>query len=164
MSVTFSSDLPDQGLPVMEPCLCTQMDESFSQWVQYGPGEPSVMRAAAAQGCYTCKGTGIEGYERSALPELNLANANAEALLNAMGIKQDYYHGEMSVAEARRGVVRARNTRIPVPPKPAWSQVFGGPRLIGGEITEESILERVNRFENFLNAVSELGAKKITWY
>lgn len=164
MSVTFKADLPDEGLPVLEPCLCTQMDEHFSQWMQYGAGEPSVMQAAADPGCYMCKGTGVERYSRPTLPELNLANANAEALFNAMGIKKDYWYGEMTVVEARRGVVRARNTRINVPPKPAWSAVFGGPRIIGGEITEESILERVNRFAHFVDTVSKLGAKKITWY
>lgn len=164
MSVTFSSDAYDQGLPVMEPCLCTQMDPSFSQWFRYGV-DAEAAKFAASPECWTCKGSGVEGYVRSALPELNFANENAEALINAMGIKQDYYHGSMTLAQARRGIVRARNTKFSVPERPAWEGVFGGARIIpGGEITRESVLDHVNRFADFVEKVAKLGAKKIVWY
>lgn len=164
MSVTFKADLPDTGLPTLEPCLCTQMDERFSQWFRHGPGAPEEIRAAASPECYMCSGTGTEGVTLPTIPELNLANVNAAALLEAMGIKQDYYHGEMTVTQARRGIIRARNTAFAVPEKPAWSSVFGGARVIGGEVTRESILDRVNRFAHFVDTVSKLGAKKIVWY
>lgn len=166
MSVTFESDLPDEGLPTLEPCLCTQMDERFSQWFQYGAGEPSVMKRAADEHCTTCRGTGVEAYAMATTPQLNFSNLNAEALLRTLGVKQPSYAGEMTVAEARRGVMRARARKSlePFVPTADWAAVFGGPRYIVPGQTAEHVRERVERFAKFVELSAELGAKKIRWY
>lgn len=165
MSVTFTAaDLADEGLPTLEPCLCTQMHESFGDWVRHGAGDPETMKAAASSDCWTCKGSGIEAMVLSTVPQLNFANLNAAALIRAMGIEQDYYHGEMTVAQARRGILRARNTKFQMATQPDWKQVFGGARIIGGELTRESVLDHVNRFAAFVDTVAKLGAKRIRWY
>lgn len=165
MSVTFESDLPDEGLPTLEPCLCTQMDERFSQWFQYGPGEASVMKSAADPHCTTCRGTGVEGYAMATTPQLNFSNLNAEALLEVMGFKPSYA-GEMTVAQARRGVMRARSRKSleSFVPTADWAKVFGSTRYIVPDQTAEHVQERIERFARFVEVSAELGAKKIRWY
>ena len=164
MSVTFeAADLDDEGLPTLEPCLCTQMDEKFSQWFQYGPGPAEEMRAAADPRCSTCRGSGLEGFVRSTIPQVNFSNLNAGALLRALDIKQPYYAGEISVAQARRGVMRALSRKNLQSFSPAdWQQVFGGPRIIA--VPGQDVRGQVERFSKFVESVAELGAKKIRWY
>lgn len=168
MSVTFTSDLPDKGLPTREPCLCTQMHVKFSQWVQYGAGEAREMERAADSECHVCKGTGVELTTLTTTPELNLSNVNAEALLAAMGIEAQGSYGlvgEMSIAQARRGVIRARNRRSlePFVPRADWTSAFGA-RVIAPVHTTEHVEEHVDRFSKFVELSAELGAKKIRWF
>lgn len=170
MSVTFKSDLPDEGLPTREPCLCTQMSAKFSQWVQYGAGEAHEMERAADLKCYVCGGAGVELTTLTTTPELNLSNVNAEALLAVMGIEPQGSYGlvgEMSIAQARRGVMRARSRRSlePFVPKalPDWANVFSA-RVVVPVHTAEHVSERIDRFAKFVELSAELGAKKIRWY
>lgn len=165
MSVVFeAADLQDAGLPTLEPCLCTQMDERFLDWMQYGAGEASEMRKAASPQCHVCRGTGIEHALRPTIPGLNFSNDAARILLSAMFGGDVGLQGETTIAKARRGIMRARNTKIVVPQQPHWAGVFKGARFIGADITVEGLLERLDRFENFVNTVAQLGAKKIRWY
>lgn len=164
-SVTFFTDIPDAGLPVMEPCLCTQMHEKFNDWYRYGPGPEDEMKAAASPDCYMCKGSGVEGYHRSTKPELNFSNDNASAVLGALGLPTNELYGEMSVHEAKRALIRAKNrssldqfTRAPINERNP-----GRARIFDGGISEEGILERLERFEKFLeNSIAD-GATKIHW-
>lgn len=164
MSVTFTaSDLEDAGLPTTEPCLCTQMDERFSQWFQYGPGPAEEMRAAADPRCPTCRGSGVEGYVRSTIPQVNFSNLNAGMLLRVFGINQPYYAGEISVAQARRGVMRAlsRKNLQDFVPSPDWQRGLGARMIV---VPGQDVRGQVERFAKFVETVAALGARKIRWY
>lgn len=164
-SVTFSTDIPDDGLPVMEPCLCTQMHEKFNDWFRYGVGPEDEMKAAADPSCYICKGSGIEGYRRPTKPELNFSHDNASAVLGTLGLPTSELYGMMSVHEAKRALIRAKNrsnldqfTRAPIDKKRP-----GRARIFDGGISEEGIRERLDRFEKFLDNSIADGATKIYW-
>ncbi len=100
---------------------------------------------------------------------LNLNFGNAYALLGLLGLDpgQDYLHGEVTMPEARRGVIRARAT---------FERKAGGHtregsdtkrpgkvRVIEGGLDEEGLARRLDAFERFLNVVAEMGATSIYW-
>ncbi len=159
-SVTFYTDVPDDGLPVLEPCLCTQMHEKFNDWFKYGPGPEEEMKSAADPNCHMCKGSGIEGYRRPTKPELNFSNDNARSLLGALNLPAIELYGEISIHDAKRTIIRAKNrsdfsqfTREPVKEKRIWD----------GGLSEHDILERLGRFEEFVDKSIADGATKIMW-
>lgn len=159
MTVTFTPDLEGE-VPVLEPCLCTQQHDDFGQWMEFGPGAAGVMREAASQECYQCQGAGVEKGVRAAYPELNFANVNASALLRAMALP-DTPEGSMTLAQARRGVMRVRARRTLEP--------FTRERHVAGRFfdfgsSSDDIRERVERFANFAELVGSLGATQIFWY
>jgi hypothetical protein len=125
------------------------------------------MRAAADARCYVCKGSGVEGVTLPTMPELNVSNANAEALFQALGLKapNQYYQGEASLAELRRGVMRARaRRRLPEPARPDWlGGLGGGARFISPPTDQESLQARLERFAAFVEKLAGLGVKRIRW-
>lgn len=159
-SVTFYTDIPDTGLPVVEPCLCTQTHENFNDWVIYGAGAEKEMQMAADPNCYVCHGSGIESYNRSTKPELNFSNDNAVSILGALGLPTYDLYGKISIHEARRALIKAKNrsslnkfTREPIKTN----------RIFDAGLNENDISERLNRFEKFLeNSIAD-GATKIHW-
>lgn len=157
MSITFSPDLQGE-LPILKPCLCTQNSPEFGDWMQYGPGMPSVMRAAAWNGCDFCYGTGVESSLTPISPTLNFSNTNAFALLRVMGMEAQP-DGEMTIPLVRRGIMRGRARRSLddlIEPMSNRFVTFG--------VSAESIRERLDRFSNFVESAASLGAGRIFWY
>lgn len=154
MSVSIWSDAPDQGRRVVEPCLCAQMAECWSDVFE---GRVSFADAAAELGdeaspeCPVCGGTGLEAFAEC--PGLNWNNANARAVLGAMGLVAASEHvpfekipaesgpppaefdlaGEVSIAEARRAVMLGRNRALEPFARPT-EYVYARPRASGGVV------------------------------
>lgn len=91
---------------------------------------------------------------------LNVNNANAAALLSALGFDWRTFGGECSVPEARRAIIRAKNRRS----LSAFTrQEASGPRHFQPGFTEEDLLERIDRFAEFVENNARIGAKVIRW-
>lgn len=175
MSITFSTNLPRPDGTTESPCLCAQMGEGFLRMMR---GEDSVeIRADLAKqaepACPFCRGTGVENTPVESPHTLNLANDNAERLLTALGLPADY--GTCSIADARRAVVRARNTNHAHLVR-ADKTVYGAPcvqsdgtvamrpvRVRSAGLSLEGLVERIDRFETFVKGAAAAGATDIRW-
>lgn len=94
--------------------------------------------------------------------ELNLCNANARALLDAMDLASDDdgFGGEVDIATARRGIIRARNRRtLSSFTRPGVDE----PRCFEPAFTDDDLLHRLARFEAFVEESARRGATRITW-
>ncbi len=100
---------------------------------------------------------------------LNLNFGNAYALLGLLGLDpgQDYLHGEVTMAEARRGVMLARATFERRAGKftreGSDTKRPGKVRIIQGGMGEDYLARRLDDFEKFLDVVAEMGATSIYW-
>lgn len=175
MSVTFSTNLPRPEGTTESPCLCAQMGEGFVRMMR-GEDSPEIRADLAKQAepsCPFCRGTGVEDAPVESPHTLNLANDNAERLLTALGLPTDY--GQCSIADARRALVRARNTNLARLVREERT-VYGAPcvrddgtvamrpvRLYSAGLSVEGLAERVCRFETFLQGAAAAGATEIRW-
>lgn len=176
MSYTFSSDASATTSTKEEPCLCAQMAECFGEAFDNGvEGHRSALATEAQEGCPTCKGTGVESVEESDRPELNLANLNATALLSALALANDF-GGQVSLADARRAVMRARARKSLAPFGFASEAVHGAPRTNEDGSIElrplrvhsfgldaDGLKDRVERFASFVEESASRGATVIFW-
>jgi hypothetical protein len=123
--------------------------------------------------CPFCSGTGVENVPVMTPHMLDLANDNAERLLTALGLSPDY--GQCSIADARRALVRARNTSLGHLTR-ATEIVHGAPRVQSNGTVEmrpvrvhsaglsvEGLVERIDRFEAFVKSAAAAGATQISW-
>jgi len=112
---------------------------------------------------------------------LNLCNANARALLGLLRLPLgDETYGDLSgqvtIAEARRAVIRARAsferraelfTRATEREMGAFSQDDGttriGERFVAMGIDEDYLDKRLSEFGRFVEAAAEAGADHICW-
>jgi hypothetical protein len=100
---------------------------------------------------------------------VNLNFGSAYSLLRLLGLPpgEDYCHGEVTMPEARRGVILARATferRAPQHTRPdSDTKRPGRPRVIEGSLDEGGLKIRLDMFERFLNVVTEMGATSIYW-
>lgn len=177
MSITFNSDAPFEARLKNEPCLCAQMGWGFLAMMR---GEDSVEVRANLQeesrpDCPQCGGTGVEVVEETDAPSLNLANDNAARLLAAMDLPCDC-DGEMTLAEARRGLMRARARQDLSQFVREETTVYGAPRAQEDGSVElhpvraqsfglsvEGLRDRIERFGAFVEAAAARGAQTIFW-
>lgn len=175
MSVTFLSNAPGDKIRKTEPCLCTQMCGAFSAMMR-GEDSPEIrasLRAEANPHCYMCHGEGVEVVTTSTAPELNLCNDNAKRLLAALGL--DDIYGEISLPEARRAIIRAKNTNLEDLVRNEVVE-YGTPRdnydgtvemrplrYHSAPLTLEGLQERIERFAAFVEDSAKLGATQIYW-
>lgn len=97
---------------------------------------------------------------------LNLNNANGAALLDAMGLLKDarYLDGECTIAEARRGVIRARNRSLAQWARAASnSKPPGRVHVFSPAFDEEDLEERIDRFSKLVETNATAGATVIRW-
>jgi len=99
---------------------------------------------------------------------LQLNNGNAHAVLSLLAVHgSDQPDGEMTIPEARRAILYARATFERRASKftraSSDTKRSGHARVISGGIGEDYLARRVDDFERFVNAVSELGAASIYW-
>jgi hypothetical protein len=136
-----------------------------------------ALREAADPKCPFCKGTGKESREESDAPFLNLANQNARALFTVLGIDPgEDLLGECPLAEAKRALIRAKNSNPEKWPTFKDQVTTGAPRKNeDGTVTlrpvhiytfgldEERMSGYISRFEQFLSEVEKRGATLIKW-
>lgn len=177
MSYTFSSDAAATTSTKEEPCLCAQMAECFGEAFDYGitQAHRAELAAEAQDGCPMCKGTGVESVEESDLPELNLANLNASALLGSLALVNDF-GGQVSVADARRAVMRARARKSLSAFEFSSETVHGAPRtnedgsielrplrVQGFGLDSEGLKGRIEQFASFVEESASRGATVVFW-
>lgn len=171
MSVTFSSDAPESAAFADEHCLCAQLAPGFM-----GDAKPEALKAAANPRCLNCKGEGIERVPTSDAPTLNLANANAIALLRALrlgGVEGDLV-GSCSIPEARRAVIRAGSGDVSRFARPEAIE-HGKPRSEGNVViarpirswdmglSAEGLRARLDDFASLVEECAARGATIINW-
>jgi hypothetical protein len=97
---------------------------------------------------------------------MNIANGNAIALLGLLGLG-DELHGEVSLPEARRAVIRARATfdrrAGEFKREPADMMRPGQARVIVAGIDDNYLRRRLADFERFLLFVAEEAAVVAYW-
>jgi hypothetical protein len=115
---------------------------------------------------------------------VNWSNGNAATLFDLLGLRgaradvDSDFTGEVSVAEARRAVIRARATlqrRGPALTRPEVA-VYGAPRTLPDGVVElrplrlwsagldvDDMRVRLHAFERCVNALALRGATHITW-
>jgi len=179
MSIEFTSDCPTTETTKPEPCLCAQMAE---RWIDAMDGDWSEavkvnLKAEANPACPFCKGTGIEGFTRDDRPHINWANDNGVRVLATLGIVgEDAPYGEMTIAEARRAVMRARS-RSDLSAYTREEEVrHGAPRadengvvelkplrVYSPSLDENSIQDRIEQFAHFVEESAARGATLVRW-
>lgn len=177
MGITIDSDAPRQFSMKDEPCLCAQMSEVFSDFFR-GKDTPEIradLKANANPNCPICKGTGVENVEQNDAPHMQLSGVNASLFFSLLGL--DIEKGEATLPEARRGLMRA-SSRSDLKPFTRDEQItYGKPieiepgviemkpmRSLSLGLDEEKLKRYLETFAEFLNKISQLGAKKILWY
>lgn len=95
---------------------------------------------------------------------LNLNNGNAAALIRLLGF-EDGPSGEVTMPEARRGIIRARNTSKASDYTRAPESERGrrGCRVISGGLDLDGLMSRLERFESFVDVMERMGATSIYW-
>ena len=99
---------------------------------------------------------------------LNFSSANVRAFLSFVGIDPGQGpHGEATLPEVRRAVIRARATferRSPRFIRPLSDTTEAGTcRVVVGGIDEAYLARRLGDFERFVEAVVGMGATGIYW-
>lgn len=97
---------------------------------------------------------------------MNLNNANGAALLDAMGLLNGARElwGECTIAEARRGIIRARNRSLAQWARAASnSKPPGRVHVFSPAFDDEDLAERIDRFAELVEANAKAGATVIRW-
>lgn len=132
------------------------------------------LATSANPSCPLCQGKGIEHVEDDNLPMFNVSNEMAKVLLALFHLEG--MDGSMSLAEARRGIMRARSksdiSEYVVPE----DRVYGKPvvredgtvelrplRMLSFGVSSDRILDRLQAFINFVEESAHLGATTISW-
>lgn len=181
MSITFSSDAPEATTLVQEHCLCAQMAAGFGT-----TATPEALRAEANPRCLHCNGTGIESVPTSDGVFMNLSNANARALIQALRLGApaslrsgevfagDDPSGSCTIHVARRAVIRARSGSVEQFARPE-AIVYGKPRSEGNVViarplrsadpglSADGLSDRIERFAALVEEAATRGATNIHW-
>ncbi len=177
MSVTFHSNIDGKVSSKESPCLCAQMAELWVDAMDgiWNDAVRENLSHEANPSCPFCEGTGVEVETMSDAPSLNLANDNARLLLQALGLSDELW-GSLSVAEARRAIMRARSRSDLSPFTRPNETVYGRPqtnedgsiqlrpvRLQSMGVNENRMASYITRFANFVEASASRGATSISW-
>lgn len=177
MSVTFHSNATLETLSVKtEACLCAQGSELWTMDLT-GASEETLedLRAHADPECHTCKGTGVESRQDSDKPYVNWCNGNAVVMIRVLGLR-GAEHGDASIAEARRAVIRATSrSDLSAYARPD-EHVYGQPRtdengtielrplrVVSQGLDAGDIKERIEQFAEFVEESARRGATRIWW-
>jgi hypothetical protein len=178
MSITFDSDVPRDIVEKDEPCMCAQMAEGWSDFYE-GKDTPQLrdqLKQEANPNCPFCKGTGVEKASHEVgNPTINLANENAKALFEILGLPFDNA-GEMDIPTARRAIMRAMSRGSYQQFERPEETQYGKPREVSPGVvdlkplrwhdpglSEEKIKAYITRFADFVAQVIQLGGSKIRW-
>jgi len=143
-------------------CVGWELEQRYSQAAldQLGELEKRELAEAANAECRYCKGTGVEEIPEPDGPFINWCNANAEALLAAMGRPADDLCGALSVPEARRMVMRGRNRGS----VSAFTRADEcGDRFYSMGLGEDDIQARLATFGEFVEECAAYGAEEIVY-
>lgn len=183
MSVSFTTNCQSEEYSEVEPCLCAQMASCFSEAFENKSALKFIdeLKAEANPNCPFCKGTGLENSPKSDAPELNLANRNFAVLYDVLGLKKvlgrDFdYVGEMTLAQAKRALMFARNHTTLKNFEIAEELIHGKPqnnedgsvelrplRHYDQGLSNEKLQSYIDRFAAFLQEVEERGGDMVYW-
>ena len=156
----------------------TRVERAFSKAVLDEDDSNEVKNSLELVGrpeCRDCKGKGWY-YENSTEPTINWSNANASAVLSAMGYKGDeLYSGDVSISDFRRAYIKALNKDVNIYSREKTIE-YGKPREIEPGVVDlkpmrfmdsglsgEDIKERLDRLGKFIAEAIENKATKIYW-
>lgn len=155
MSVTFSTDATVSTFVTREACLCAQ----------FAPGWPAShdgdLARHAEPSCLLCEGTGLEVVQSSDEPALNVANLNALALLDLLGLGSDCY-GECHISDMQRAIVGAKNRFARRAPALAREEQVGR-RFVSAGLSLERLDECLERMQALVSYGRERGARVVRW-
>lgn len=175
MSFDFSTDLGGPTGTVESPCLCAQL---CNAWGLMYHGETSAeIRAELARearsDCPNCNGSGVEMVPVESPHALNM-NQYGYRVLRALGLPAESC-GQCTIAEARRGLLRALNTDLGHLLEDE-EVIYGRPRA--GEngaielrpvrsfskgLSREGLDRRIAAFRTFVQNAADAGATRIFW-
>lgn len=176
MSVSFFSDAAFRTWATREPCLCAQGAPSFAEALLGGvtPAVEGDLPVDASPDCPWCDGTGVEEVEQDDAPVLCWSNDNALVLLRVLEVEAA--RDGLTLAEARRAVMRARSCRDLSVFARGDEVVHSQPRDLGDGIVElhpvrgwsrgldaDDIWARVEAFAEFVEEVGRRGGTRIWW-
>lgn len=111
--------------------------------------------------CYFCEGEGEVWTNELEQVEMNLSNANFGAFASYIGMDDDYC-GEISLAEAKRHLIRGMSTSpASFTEEPSHTKRPGKAAFINYGRSEEQMKGYVERFGKLLAKAEEAGAKVV---
>ena len=113
--------------------------------------------------CGYCR-DGVEEVVTDSLPFVNLANGNAKALLRLLGLDAHDLYGQLAVVKDIAGV-RQRITRLRnsvTARSAAVREPRQEPRIIDVGLSDDGILERLERLDTLL-AVAQQHGWSVSW-
>lgn len=157
MSVTFIADTGEARYIVIEPCLCAQMSPVWGSVYEGDSDDFDALAEHADPDCVGCHGYGVEPVLWEQRPSMNVANMNACALTAALGLPEG--QGECTIHDARRAVIRARNTDISA--HAFKTEQHSRAYVIGLDL--DRLGERIDEFAKMVEEGAEKGAKRVLW-
>lgn len=159
MSVTFRANTRDGFTTKREPCLCAQMSDHFGAFVRGERTDFEVLTPEACPTCELCKGTGVEETFVDLRPSVNLANGNAQIILEAMGLFCGELYGECDLPTMKRAIIRARNVNHPEVLREREERR----NFIAHGYTREQLMGAIDELGEVVRVGERRGATKITW-
>lgn len=161
MSVTFTANTNKKSVSVKTVCICAQMSPVFFDVFEGRSDDWDALASDTDPDCFMCKAKGWYMEEQSQDASVNFSNANAILVLKAMGLppqdESDLW-GQLPIAEARRGIIRARNvTNHELRESTAEGRVFST------GMDRAGLMERVDAVSEVIEASAREGGKTISW-
>lgn len=182
-SISFWSDAESEGEEVKELCFCVERASlSYGELhAMLNSGDPEknkkakeILRMASEEDCGGCDGTGFMTGTVMNDHGITWSNTNALALLEILGLEPDY-SGSMTVPEAKRAVMRAKN-RSNVKRFERQDDVvrrhretedgvteLNAVKFYSKGLSESDIKGKIDQFESLVNSAEAEGAKNINW-
>ena len=161
MSVTFTATTNKKPITVKTVCFCAQMPPVFVDVFEGRSDDWDALANDADPDCFMCESKGWRMEEQSQAASVNFANVNAILVLKAMGrppkSESDLW-GELSIATARRGIIRARNITNHELRKP-----IDEPGLFIAGLDRAGLMARVDAVSEVIEASAREGGKTISW-
>lgn len=156
MSITFYA----AGAPcrnVVEPC-CYCDEDGRILYTNIADDESVTYEDDA---CPYCGGTGVQCELRSELPEINMANGNAYAILGAIGIGEVDYCGCWNKAQLDRVQVKLM-TLLNLKPESLTKEAYRDGNFYEGGRTFDYVTSRLQQMLSLV-VQARAGGYEVTW-
>jgi hypothetical protein len=95
--------------------------------------------------------------------DLNWSNANARLVFGACGLENDDLCGVRDIYEMRRAIIFGRHSMTSKRAPQFARQVEIGPRFYSCGLSEDQVVERIERLADYVETAAKLGATHCTW-